>query len=148
MTHPEQIYYAALVLIGLPAALHAGMARVLVAVGVAACLAWLAGLFPGPLTPRVYLAIHVVAIITAIKCCRVGARCLTAISLFVDLIIIDVFEFFGLFTAHDAWWARWWLVLAQLLLLSPEAWESIRRAVRWTCAPILQSDRLHLEPVA
>jgi hypothetical protein len=141
--HPEHIYYAALVLLGIPAALHAGIARILVAAGVLSCVAWLAGFS----MPAAYLAIHASAGVAAIACCRSSTRSLMVVSLFVDLFIIDVFELGGLFTAHGAWWARWWLVNAQLLLLAPDAWASIRRAVRWTWARPDNGIWLKFEPV-
>lgn len=136
MTGGEYLYYAALLFVA-PLAAFNRVAAVLTAAGFIACAAWLAGVWLLP----VYAAIHGAGVGMTLLFSRdkpspafwVG---IVIAGVFVALLAADALEAMNEATGHGltpehAWEARWWLVMAQLLLVPLCIdWALVRVALR------------------
>lgn len=112
MGHPEYLIYAAMALIAFPSAAFNRVALVIVATWTVGHLAVLAG---APFETVNFLQ-HAVGMMFGMHLARRTA-CLCAAILFVPLVVVDGLHLLGLLDRHTAWWAVYWMVLAQIVVI-------------------------------
>lgn len=133
MSHPEFIYWALVALLALPSSLFSRVAAVVVLVRLLSQIAWQAGL-PEPETQ---IVIYGIAFFVSLAVADKFASFLSA-AIFFPLAVSATYEVSGGLSDVQAYWAIYWLAVAQTLALPfGVEWMPVFRAISRMEAPRL-----------